>query len=166
VDSHSMAGAGTHPDESHLVEMILSLRIITILLAALALVPAGAHFFSMRSKLGLSGSDYLASQRAYDNWQSFAMVVIALVLSVLLLTIALYRTGRPYVLTGAALLCILGTQAIFWWFTFPTNRATRNWTELPANWEVLRMQWEYSHAAGALLNAVALTLLVFSSTKT
>jgi hypothetical protein len=74
------------------------------------------------------------------------------------------RHVRPaFSLAVIALLCLLGGQAIFWAFTFPTNQATENWTVLPTNWADLRVQWEYSHAAGAVLNLaafVALTLAV------
>lgn len=53
-------------------------------------------------------------------------------------------------------------QAVFWTFTYPANVATRNWTVVPANWQALRVQWEYSHAVGAVLTLAALAAL-FSS---
>ena len=55
--------------------------------------------------------------------------------------------------------CIVGTQIIFWTFTFPANQQTNNWTTLPESWERLRTQWEYSHAASAVLNLLALIML-------
>ncbi len=59
-------------------------------------------------------------------------------------------------------LCIAATQVIFWLLTFPANKATHNLTVLPEGWETLRYQWEYSHAASAILNFVALfALLLF-----
>ena len=61
-----------------------------------------------------------------------------------------------------ALLCLAGTQAVFWTLTFPANQLTANWTVLPDNWAALRSQWEYSHAASALLNLAALIALIFS----
>jgi hypothetical protein len=33
---------------------------------------------------------------------------------------------------------------------------------LPDNWVELRRQWEYSHATSAVLNFVALVMLIFS----
>jgi hypothetical protein len=65
-------------------------------------------------------------------------------------------------LTVIALLCIVGTQVVFWTFTFPTNQATANWSSLPPNWTELRAQWEYSHAVSAALNLVALVALILS----
>jgi hypothetical protein len=145
--------------------MIYGLRVVSILFAALALVPAGAHLFSMVSKMRLTGTGYLISQRAYDGWNMFAIVVIGALVATLTLTIALYRSGEPYLSAGLAFLCIVATQASFWSFTYPANTATENWTVLPDRWEALRIQWEYSHAGSAMLNAAALLLLVFSSTK-
>jgi hypothetical protein len=145
--------------------MLYALRVISVLFAALALVPAGAHLFSLFSKMRLGEEAYLASQRAYDGWSLFAIVVIGALLSSLALTIALYRASEPYLLAAVAFLCLVGTQVLFWIFTFPANRATENWTMLPEGWETLRTQWEYSHAGAAILNAAALLLLVLASTK-
>lgn len=145
--------------------MLYGLRVTSILLAALALVPAGAHLFSMISKLRLEGADYLVSQRAYDGWNLLGVVVIGALLSTIALTVALYRADQSYLLALLACACIAGTQLIFWGFTFPANAATQNWTTLPEGWEGLRAQWEYSHAANALLNAAALLFLVIGSTK-
>lgn len=145
--------------------MLYAVRITALLFAALALVPAGAHLFSMASKLRLDGASYLAAQRAYDGWSLFAVVVIGALLSSLALTVMLYRSGQDYALAGFAFLCLVGTQAIFWTWTFPSNAATQNWTALPTGWEALRMQWELSHAASAVLNLTALVLLILASVK-
>jgi hypothetical protein len=51
---------------------------------------------------------------------------------------------------------------LFWIYTFPANKETLYWTVLPENWMALRAQWEYSHAAGAVLNLVAFIMLVLS----
>ena len=44
---------------------------------------------------------------------------------------------------------IVANLAIFFVWTFPANQATNNWTVVPKNWNKLRIQWEYSHAAHA-----------------
>jgi hypothetical protein len=41
--------------------------------------------------------------------------------------------------------------------------ATQNWTVLPDNLQALRRQWEYSHAVNAVLNFLALCLVVAAS---
>ena len=47
-------------------------------------------------------------------------------------------------------------------WTYPASQATDNWTTIPANWEQLRRQWEYSHAANALVTFVAFCSLTLS----
>jgi hypothetical protein len=51
---------------------------------------------------------------------------------------------------------------VIWSFTFPANKQTANWTTLPSDWEQLRVRWEYSHAASAVLTLLALVALIFS----
>ncbi|WP_376743621.1 hypothetical protein [Ensifer canadensis] len=141
------------------------LRIVSLVLASLALVPAGAHLFSLASKMRLSGEDYLAAQRAYDGWNLFAFIVVGAIAALLWLLMALYRAGEPAIPAIAALACIVATQAIFWTFTFPANQATDNWTLLPENWTQLRRGWEYSHAVSAVFNFFAVCLLAIGNAK-
>jgi hypothetical protein len=68
----------------------------------------------------------------------------------------------PFVLLLAAGGCVALSLAVFFTITFPVNRETRNWTELPAHWEELRRRWEYSHAINALIYVVALVLLMIA----
>ena len=65
-----------------------------------------------------------------------------------------------HLLAWIAFLCIVGTQVVFWTFTYPVNRMTANWTFLPGDWWELRKRWEYSHAASAVLNLIALIALI------
>jgi hypothetical protein len=143
-----------------------ALRFTSLLFVVLALVPAGAHLCSMISKLRLGHAEYLAAQRAYDGWSLFGIVVFGALILLFALAVRLYRSGEPYWLTVMAFLCIAGTQAVFWLFTFPANRATDNWTVLPEGWEAIRLQWEYSHAASAILNFIALVAMLFSIIRT
>ena len=78
------------------------------------------------------------------------------------MTLALRGRGKAFTLVLLAFFCLVGTQAIFWTFTYPANQATVNWTMLPPNWSSLRAQWELSHAASAGLNLIAMALLIVS----
>jgi len=51
---------------------------------------------------------------------------------------------------------MVGSLAIFFVSVFPANVATDFWTTIPDDWQTLRRQWEYGHAASALLTFVAL----------
>jgi hypothetical protein len=65
-----------------------------------------------------------------------------------------------------AFFCIALSPAIFFIWTYPANQATDNWATIPANWEQLRWQWEYSHAANALITFVAFCSVTLSALAT
>ena len=98
-------------------------------------------------------------QQIYRGWALLGIVVIAAVILNLVLAIKLREEGSVFLLALTAFLCTLGSQVLFWLYTFPVNRMTKNWTVVPADWLRLRSQWEYSHAAGAILDLTALVLL-------
>ena len=137
-------------------------RFFSLLFSALALAPALAHLLELPNKIGLSRDDYLTVQQIYRGWAWLGIVVFGALLSTLALTIMVRGRRKAFGLALTAFLCIAGTQVLFWTFTFPANQATSNWTMLPENWTALRAQWEYSHAASAVLNLIALVALILS----
>ena len=132
---------------------------LSLVFAALALVPTMAHLLELPHKINLSQDEYLIVQQIYSGWNLLAVVVFGALLSTLALTISLRRDRKAFIFALVALLCIAGTQIVFWTYTFPTNQVTNNWTTLPENWTTLRRQWEYSHATSALLNLLAMLSL-------
>jgi hypothetical protein len=135
---------------------------LSLLFAALALAPAMAHVLELPNKMPLAQDAYLTVQQIYRGWALLGFVVAGALLSTLVLTITVRKERKAFLFAVIALLCIAGTQVVFWTYTYPTNQATHNWTMLPANWVELRRQWEYSHATSAVLNFVALVMLIFS----
>lgn len=137
-------------------------RFSALFFTALALAPALAHLFELPNKIDLSREEYLTVQQIYSGWALLGFVVFGALLSNLSLTILLRKIPRAYALSLIAFLCIVGTQVIFWTFTFPANQATNNWTLLPDSWQALRHQWEYSHASSAVLNLTAMITLILA----
>jgi hypothetical protein len=137
-------------------------QFLALLLNALALVPAGAHLFALANKIGLSAEQYFIVQNIYRGWALFGIVLLSALVANLLLAIALRGRGPPFGFALVAFLCIALTLVIFFTWTFPANQATQNWTAIPANWEQLRRQWEYSHVANALVTLVAYGSVVLS----
>jgi hypothetical protein len=137
-------------------------RFLSLLFAALALAPAAAHLLELPNKIGLSREDYLTVQQLYRGWALLGVVVIGALVFTFAYAVMARKHREPFMLAVIALLCLAGTQAVFWALTFPANQLTANWTVLPDNWAALRSQWEYSHAASALLNLAALIALIFS----
>jgi hypothetical protein len=133
--------------------------VASLLLATLAMMPAAAHLLELPNKIKLSGKEYLTVQRLYRGWALAGIVVAAALLSTLVLLFMLRDWPTAFALAWIAFLSIAGTQIVFWTFTYPVNRMTANWTFLPGDWRELRKRWEYSHAASALLNLIALLAL-------
>lgn len=135
-----------------------------IFFSGLALVPAAAHALELSNKMRLPRQEYLVAQKLYRGWQRVAPVVLLALASTGMLLAELRRAApAPLAAAIVAFACVAATQGVFWAFTFPVNRATRDWTEAPANWESLRRRWEYSHAASAVLNLVAFGAAVLAA---
>jgi hypothetical protein len=127
----------------------------SLLFTALAMVPSLAHLIALPNKIGLPRDQYFVVQQIYSGWALAGVVVGGALLSTLALGIDARRQQPAFAWAVSSLLCIVGTQIVFWLFTFPTNQATNDWTRLPEQWAALRRQWEYSHAASAILNLAA-----------
>lgn len=133
--------------------------VVSLLLATLAMMPGAAHVLELPNKIGLSGVEYLTVQRLYRGWAFTRLVVAAALASMVVLLFLVREFPTAFALAWVAFLCLVGTQLVFWTFTQPVNRVTANWTFLPGDWFELRRRWEYSHAASAALNLVALVAL-------
>ncbi|MBS0242472.1 MAG: DUF1772 domain-containing protein [Proteobacteria bacterium] len=138
---------------------------MALLATGLALGAALAHVLELPNKIGLAREPYFVVQQVYNGWWQLAYLLAVELVSI----VAVIWTGRHratvFRLGLLALGGLIAAQAIFWVWTFPANAATANWTEAPSNWKALKLQWEYSHAAGAacqLLVFVALILAVLS----
>lgn len=137
-------------------------QLLAIIAAALYLVPTGAHLFELPHKIALSPAEYMVVQQIYAGWQLFGIVIAIAMLATLANTIRVRADRRAFGWSLGAFLALAATQAVFWAYTYPINVATRFWTVPPEPFEAARRQWEYSHAAGAVLTFVALVAVVFS----
>ena len=138
------------------------LQFVAMVLTALALVPGGAHLLELPNKIHLSESNYFITQSIYRGWALLGSVLIAAVAANFALAVLIRGQRHPFVFTLVSLVCLLATLTIFFAFTYPANQTTHNWTEVPANWQQLRWQWEVSHAANAIITFVALCSLTIS----
>jgi hypothetical protein len=141
---------------------LMLLRFLAVMFTAIDMAAGFTHLLELPNKMPLSRADYLVVQQIYRGWALLGVVVLgALVTSGI---VALQVRARPaqFYLTLAATACIALSLLLFFIFTYPANQETQNWTILPDNWESLRRQWEYSHAAGAGLSFLALSALTLS----
>jgi hypothetical protein len=141
-------------------------QLVSLVTMALALVPAGAHFFELPNKMQLPAERYMVVQGIYSGWALFGVAIFAALAATLAHTLMVRADRAAFLLSLAALACLVATQVIFWSFTYPMNVASTNWTTLPSDFEAARRQWEYSHAVNAGLTfagflAICLSVLVY-----
>lgn len=136
---------------------------LALVLTALALAPSAAHLFELPNKIGLSQDQYFIVQNIYRGWALLGSVVIAAILINLLLVYLLWAQLPARWFALLAFVCVLGGLIVFFTWTYPANVATDNWTAVPENWRALRTQWEYSHAANAVLTFVAFCSLTLAA---
>ncbi|HEV7609225.1 MAG TPA: hypothetical protein VGO61_17925 [Steroidobacteraceae bacterium] len=135
------------------MEPISLIELLAVVLCALALVPSMAHVMELPNKLPMTREAYLLVQRLYRGWNMSAFVVIGALIATFILVLSANEAAFAPALIG--FLAMVATQVVFWVFTFPVNKATRNWTQVSDDWQLLRDRWEFSHAASALLNFIA-----------
>lgn len=127
-------------------------KLAALILMAIILVPAGAHFFELPGKIGLERDAYFTVQGIYAGWAMFAVPIFAAIAAngALFLMLRRRRSRRAFWALASAGL-IVASLALFFVLVFPGNQETANWTAQPENWEALRRNWEYGHAANAIL---------------
>ena len=135
---------------------------VALLASALVLGPALAHLFEFPNKIDLPRDEYFIVQKAYRGWSQFGWLLLVQVASLATAAYLARMAPRTLTLVLLALVSVIAAQFVFWLFTYPANVATVNWTLPPDDWEKLRRQWEYSHAAGAMLQLLAFCLLVLA----
>src|SRR5262245_27505850 len=107
---------------------------VALVFTALALVPAGAHLFSLPNKIGMPQEQYFFAQSCYRGWALLGFILLPAVLINLALAWLLRHDGASFVLAVLGCACMAATLAVFFIWTYPANVATQNWTVAPAEW--------------------------------
>jgi hypothetical protein len=164
--------------------MLVFIKILTVIVVALAMAPALAHALEYPGKLRLDRESYLAVQTIY--YPGFTITGVAEPLAIISTAVLLVLTpagGADFWLTLAALLGVVAMQAVYWLVTQPVNVLwVRMWnpshklgksgstffsiggrdnTRVP-DWTRLRDRWEYSHIARSALVGISFVALVIS----
>ena len=117
---------------------------IALLSTGLALGGALAHLFELPNKINLPREEYFVVQKAYRGWWQLAYLLAFQLVSMLAVIVMSRRQPRVF------------------WPALLANVATENWTKVPEDWEALRWRWEYSHAAGAVCQILAMCALILA----
>ena len=135
---------------------------LAIAFTAAAMVPGGAHLFAMAAKMGMAQEPYFTVQQIYRGWALFGIAIFGAIFANAAVAWLVRDQRLPFKLALAATLILAATLAVFFAWTYPANQATQNWTVAPPNWADLRTQWEYSHAANAVMTFAALCCAVLA----
>jgi hypothetical protein len=141
------------------------MRFLAVVITGLSLVAPAAHAFELLNKIGLPKAEYFVVQQIYSGWWMVGLLLPLAFLANVGNAIALRDDRAALMLSIAAAALIALNLVIFMLFTQPANAATQNWTMQPENWEALRTQWEYSHAANAAVNFIAFCCAVLASMR-
>jgi hypothetical protein len=136
---------------------------LALLSTAISLGPALAHLLELPNKMQLPADLYFATQQLYNGWAWIAVVLLVQLVSII--AVGVLGRSDPSTLYSSlvALAGLIAAQAVFWIWTYPANVATAQWTKMPENLEALRVQWEYSHAAGAVFQLTAMAALIVAA---
>lgn len=128
------------------------LKFLALVLTAIALMPSAAHLFELPGKIDLARDPYFTVQTIYAGWSKFGFPIFAAILANLALALAHWRHRKGLgVFAGLSALLIAASLGVFFTWIFPGNAETANWTTPTDNWEMLRHDWEYGHAANAVI---------------
>jgi hypothetical protein len=147
--------------------MVLKIwRFATIILLAVAFGAPLAHLMELPGKMQYDSRLYVMLHRTlYPTFGQTAGWAEGFALfSAAGLAWRVRKRGSAFPLTLAAVTCQAAAMAVFVVFIAPVNRTMAGWPldAIPADWSEWRDQWEYAHAARAVLQFVALGALVLS----
>jgi hypothetical protein len=101
------------------------LQFVAMVLTALALVPGGAHLFSLANKINLSESDYFITQSIYRSWALLGIVLIGAAIANVALAFLIRAQRAPSIFALIGGLCLVATLVTFLLSPFqPTRRPT------------------------------------------
>ena len=141
-------------------------QFLAVVLTAIALLPGGAHLMALPAKIAMPEDPYFVVQQIYRGWARAGVVIFLAIFANVVAALLTRHSRRKWQLFGAAGLLITMTLVVFFAWTYPANQATGNWTSAPKNWEQLRTEWEYSHAANAAITFLALLCSVGAAVST
>jgi ABC-type nickel/cobalt efflux system permease component RcnA len=133
---------------------MMTVRFLAVMFTGCALIAPGAHLFELPRKIRMSEDHYHIVQNIYLGWWVPGLLLPAAMVCNIVLVLTL-TDPVAWWLGGIAAALIGINLTIFAIWTLPVNRATNNWAKRLANWEELRRQWEYSHAANAGITFLA-----------
>jgi len=140
-------------------------RFFTIILVSLSMAMAFCHLLQLPPRMSYDGAQWVATQSLYQLFGTVgAFIEVSALLLATVLSLAVCRRRPAFQWTVFGTACLLVAHAAWWVFVAPVNAEISTWTPdaMPADWTWWRSQWEYTHAARAILGIFGLSALVLS----
>lgn len=140
-------------------------RFLTILLVSLSMAMAFCHLLQLPPRMSYDGAQWVTTQSLYQLFGTVgALIEVGALFLATVLSLAVWHRRPAFQWTLAGTICLLIAHGAWWMFIAPVNAEIANWTPdaMPADWMWWRSQWEYTHAARAILEILGLSALVLS----
>ena len=141
-------------------------RFFTIMLVALSMGMAFSHLLEMPAKMAYDGVLWLKLLKTlYWGYGTIGAVIeVGAVITSVVLAYLVRHHHKVFIWTLTGAICMVAAHVSWWIWVRPVNVRLFPLTAatLPTNWMQLRNQWEYTHAARAILQIIALGTLTIS----
>lgn len=144
-------------------------RLITLMLVSLSTGMAFCHLLEMPARLDYDWALWIRVTVLEGTYANFGPPVGATLEGgawIMAVVFAYLMRKKPTAFRFASLgaACIVAAQVAWWVFVFPVNNQMVDWTTdvIPDDFAALRNQWEYAHAARAVLQITGLGSLLLS----
>jgi hypothetical protein len=146
----------------HMTKFYINLlRLLTFVLAGLALIRPMMDLAALPLVISLPKDDYAAVQYANRSWAWLELIRLASLISIVGLFFFEREHNRVMWPIRGAFIAQFFIIILYVAFTIPINITTFHWTFFPdSNWSWLRMQWEYAHALSAIIGGISFVLLL------
>ena len=141
--------------------------VLSLTLAALLLGTTFAHTLETPAKLRYDGPQWLHAQHTlYPAYASIGGTIELLAIIAAAVLAVVLRDWRPALIVALAGTACLAIAFLFWLtVTNRVNARTAEWTAdtLPADWQLWRSRWEFSHVVRFVLHLAGFALLVLAT---
>ena len=143
-------------------------RFMTVILTALSAGLSFAHLLELPPRVFYFDARLWVATTTKGLYALFgtvgAVTEVGSILTAVVLVFSTRGRGAAFCLTSAGATLLALAFASWVAFVAPVNAELAKWTadSFPADWTRYRDQWEYAHAANAVVKLVALCALVLS----
>ncbi len=141
-------------------------RFVSLYLTAITLALTFAHLLEMPQKMQYGEALYLSVQHSlylYFAWVG-AFAESGAVIALIALSFQVRRRPGIFGPTLLAAVCVAAGLAVWFGFVSTANTKMAEWRgiPLPPDWMAVRRQWEWGHAASAVLDLIGFAALLIS----